>query len=113
VLPAVTRRVGQEIGRRLERLGLAAKASYRSSSYGSIREMPHGGDLLSIMPRLMMAGDLLRGASLPIVSPERPAGLIRPRDRVPPRHRAGLLGCASRLCRRMAERGLVAPARET
>lgn len=80
VLPTVTQRVGQEIERLLARLGLEPAASYRSSSYGFIREMLHGGDVLAIMPRLMMAGDLLRGTlrivPLPIAAPERPAGLI-------------------------------------
>jgi len=84
VLPTVTQRMGQEIERLLQRLGLAPATSYRSSSAGFIREMLFGGDFLSIMPRLMMVGDLLRGtlrlAPLPIPSPERPAGLIRRAD---------------------------------
>lgn len=80
VLPTVTQRMGQEIEQLLHRLGLAPRTSYRSSSAGFIREMLYGGDFLSIMPRLMMVGDVLRGslrlAPLPIASPERPAGLI-------------------------------------
>jgi len=84
VLPTVTQRMGQEIERLLQRLGLAPARSYRSSSAGFIREMLFGGDFLSIMPRLMMVGDILRGtlrlAPLPIPSPERPAGLIRRAD---------------------------------
>jgi LysR family transcriptional regulator, pca operon transcriptional activator len=51
--------------------------------------MLHGTDLLSVMPRLMMVGDLLRGTlrmvPLPIPAPDRPAGLILPRgDRALP-----------------------------
>jgi len=84
VLPTVTQRMGQEIEQLLRRLGLAPRTSYRSSSAGFIREMLYGGDFLSIMPRLMMVGDVLRGslrlAPLPIASPERPAGLIRRGD---------------------------------
>ena len=42
-----------------------------------------GGDSVAVMPKLMMVGDLLRGAlqlaPLPIAAPERPAGLIRRR----------------------------------
>ena len=69
------------------------QSSLRSSSYGFIREMLLATDLISIMPRLMMAGDLLRGAlrvvPLPIPAPDRPAGLIMPRDRaLPPAGRA-------------------------
>lgn len=73
VLPTVTQRVGQEIETLLAALGLAPTASLRSSSYGFIREMLHGTDLISIMPRLMMAGDLVRG-TLGIVPPDRRAG---------------------------------------
>ena len=46
--------------------------------------MLHGTDLLSVMPRLMMVGDLLRGTlrvvPLPVPARDRPAGLILPRD---------------------------------
>lgn len=84
VLPTATQRMGQEIEQLLHRLGLAPRAAYRSSSASFIREMLYGGDFLSIMPRLMMVGDILRGslrlAPLPIASPERPAGLIRRGD---------------------------------
>ena len=84
VLPTITQRVGQEIERLLAELGLEAATAFRSSSYGFIREMLLGGDCVAIMPRLMMVGDLLRGAlrlaPLPIEAAERPAGLIRRRD---------------------------------
>ena len=44
--------------------------------------MLHATDLISVMPRLMMVGDLLRGTlrvvPLPIPAPDRPAGLILP-----------------------------------
>ncbi len=88
VLPTVTQRVGQEIETLLSALGLTPAASLRSSSYGFIREMLHGTDLISIMPRLMMAGDLVRGTlrvvPLPFAAPERHAGLILRRDRTLP-----------------------------
>jgi LysR family pca operon transcriptional activator len=84
VLPTITQRVGQEIERILADLGLEAATAFRSSSYGFIREMLLGGDCVAIMPKLMMVGDLLRGAlklaPLPIEAPERPAGLIRRRS---------------------------------
>jgi len=88
VLPTITQRVGQEIESLLARLGLEPAPSMRSSSHGFIREMLHGADVLSVMPRLMMVGDLLRGTlrivPLPIAAPERPAGLILARDRALP-----------------------------
>lgn len=85
VLPTVSQRVGQEIDWILQRLGLEPTVAYRSSSYGFIREMLFGGDFVSIMPSLMMAGDLMRGslklAPLPIPAEVRLAGIIRPAGR--------------------------------
>lgn len=82
VLPTITQRVGQEIEHMLALLGIDPATFLRSSSHGFIREMLHGTDLLSVMPRLMMVGDLLRGTlrmvPLPIPAPDRPAGLILP-----------------------------------
>ena len=84
VLPTITQRVGREIEHLLSLLGLDPATALRSSSYGFIREMLHGTDSLSIMPRLLMVGDLLRGTlrvvPLPIPAPDRPAGLILPRE---------------------------------
>jgi LysR family pca operon transcriptional activator len=85
VLPTVSQRVGQEIEHFLSTLSLPPSASLRSSSIGFIREMLHSTDYVTIAPRLMMAGDLLRGSirvvPLPIATPSRPAGLIYRRDR--------------------------------
>ncbi len=80
LLPSVSQRVADETGQLLALLGLDSRASHRSSSFGFIREMLHETDSLSVMPQLMMAGDLLRGSlvviPVPVVSPSRPAGLI-------------------------------------
>jgi LysR family transcriptional regulator, pca operon transcriptional activator len=85
VLPTVSQRVGQEIDWILQRLGLERTVAYRSSSYGFIREMLFGGDFVSIVPSLMMAGDLVRGSlklvPLPIPAAVRLAGVIRPAGR--------------------------------
>ena len=85
VLPTVGQRVGLEIEHLLALLGLQPTGSLRSSSYGFIREMLHATDLISVMPRLMMVGDLLRGTlkvvPLPIPAPDRPAGLILSSER--------------------------------
>lgn len=87
VLPTVSQRVGQEIDRLLALLGLPRDAPLRSSSYGFIREMLLASDAVSIMPRSMMVGDLLRGAlrvvPLPVPAPPRPAGVILPADPPP------------------------------
>ena len=110
VLPTITQRVGQEIEGLLVSLGLAPDAPMRSSSYGFIREMLHGTNMLSAMPRLMMVGDLLRGTlrvvPLPITAPDRPAGLILPRARpLPPAGRA-FVACLRAYVAELAERGL-------
>lgn len=85
LLPTVTQRVGQEIEHLLSLLDLSINQSLRSNSYGFIREMMHDTDMLSVMPRLLMLGDLLRGSlrvvPLPVPAPDRPAGLILPGDR--------------------------------
>jgi LysR family pca operon transcriptional activator len=86
-LPTVSQRVGQEIEHLLALLGLAPDAALRSSSYGFIREMLLATDHISVMPRSMMAGDLLRGTlrivPLPVPAPPRPAGLVLPADPPP------------------------------
>lgn len=83
ILPTVSQRVGREIDALLILLGLNQLSTLRASSYGFIREMLHATDSIAIMPRLMMAGDLLRGTlrvvPLPVAAPPRPAGLILPR----------------------------------
>jgi LysR family transcriptional regulator, pca operon transcriptional activator len=82
VLPTITQRVGQEIEHALARIGLAAEPALRSSSYGLIREMLLATDLVSVMPRSMMLGDLLRGdvrvVPLAVSAEARPAGLVLP-----------------------------------
>jgi LysR family pca operon transcriptional activator len=87
VLPTVSQRVGQEIDQLLALLGLPGDVPLRSSSYGFIREMLLASDCLSIMPRSMMVGDLLRGTlkvvPLPVPAPPRPAGIILPAEPPP------------------------------
>lgn len=87
VLPTVSQRVGQEIDQVLTLLGLPRDVALRSSSYGFIREMLLASECISIMPRSMMVGDLLRGGlkvvPLPVPAPPRPAGLIRAAEPAP------------------------------
>jgi LysR family transcriptional regulator, pca operon transcriptional activator len=114
VLPTVSQLVGQEIEHLLALLGLEPSPSLRSSSYGFIREMLHATDLISIMPRLMMLGDLLRGTlrivPLPIPAPDRPAGLILPRDRTLPPPARVFVGCLRVYIREIVTRGVTPPA---
>ena len=111
VLPTVSQRVGQEIEHLLSLLGLEPATSIRSSSYGFIREMLHASDLMSMMPRLMMVGDLLRGTlrvvPLPVPAPPRPAGLILPqRTGLTPAGRA-FIACLRAYVEEIGQRGLL------
>lgn len=84
VLPTMTQRLGQEIETIRAALGLDGTATLRSTSYEFIREMLHGTDMLTIVPRLVMAGDLRRGTlrvvPVPVAGPRRTAGLILSRS---------------------------------
>lgn len=110
VLPTVSQRVGQEIEQLLALLGLSPAAPTRSSSHGFIREMLLATDSLSVMPRLMMAGDLLRGAlrvvPLPIPAPPRPAGLILPPGAAPSPAALGFLAALREHLAEITAKGL-------
>jgi LysR family pca operon transcriptional activator len=112
ILPTVSQRVGQEIETLLDLLALSPAVSLRASSYGFIREMLHATDLVSVMPRLMMAGDLLRGTlrvvPLPVHAPPRPAGLILPRDRPLPPAGHAFVTCLRAHVAEFGQRGLIA-----
>jgi LysR family transcriptional regulator, pca operon transcriptional activator len=109
VLPTVSQRVGQEIEHLLSLLGLSGGVPLRSS-YGFIREMLLATDHLSVMPRLMMVGDLLRGAlsvvPLPIPAPPRPAGLILPANPPPSPAAAAFIAGLRGYIGEIAARGL-------
>ncbi|WP_043834818.1 LysR family transcriptional regulator [Muricoccus aerilatus] len=112
ILPTVSQRVGQEIEGLVALLDLAPTTSLRSSSYGFIREMLHATDLIAVMPRLMMAGDLLRGTLrvVPLLAPAppRPAGLILPQDRPMPPGGLAFIACLRAHVAEIGERGLAA-----
>jgi LysR family transcriptional regulator, pca operon transcriptional activator len=113
VLPTLTQRVGQEIENLLSALGLGSTTSLRSSSYGFIREMLYGTDLISMMPRLLMVGDLMRGTlrivPLPIAASNRPAGLILPRMRALPAAGRAFVSCLRAYVAELAELGIAPP----
>jgi LysR family pca operon transcriptional activator len=113
VLPTVTQRVGQDTEHLLSMLGMNPAQSLRSNSYGFIREMMHDTDMLSVMPRLMMVGDLLRGSlrvvPLPVPAPDRPAGLILPRDRELPPAGNAFIAALRRYVDEISEQGLLPP----
>jgi LysR family pca operon transcriptional activator len=79
-LPTVSSLLGQEIDNLLAKMEIDPGGPIRSSSLGFIREMMQSSEVVSIMPSLLLAGDILRGsiraAPLPIEAPPRPAGII-------------------------------------
>jgi LysR family pca operon transcriptional activator len=86
VLPCLEQRMGQEVDQVLTSFGdRLPKPLLRASSLSFIRELVLSGDVLAILPRLTMAGDLLRGTirvvPVDIRTPPRPAGLITLRHR--------------------------------
>lgn len=84
VLPTVSQRVGREIDGLLAEMGVLPRQPLRSSSAAMIREILYATDSVAVMPHMLLAGDLLRGAMrlLPIEAEARPrpAGLIRRGD---------------------------------
>lgn len=112
VLPTVSQRVGQEIDQVLALLGLPRDVALRSSSYGFIREMLLASDCLSVMPRSMMVGDLMRGAlrvvPLPVPAPPRPAGIIRPAEPPPSAAAAAFIAALQDHAAAVAAHGLAA-----
>jgi LysR family transcriptional regulator, pca operon transcriptional activator len=72
--------------------------------------MLHSTDLISIMPRLMMVGDLLRGTlrvvPLPVPAPRRPAGLIYSRNRALPPAGTIFVECLMAYLAEIAAKGL-------
>jgi LysR family pca operon transcriptional activator len=109
VLPTVSQRVGQEIDQVLALLGLPRDVALRSSSYGFIRETLLASDALSIMPRSMMVGDLLRGSlrvlPLPVPAPPRPAGIVRPAEPPPSPATAAFIAALREHVAEIAARG--------
>lgn len=90
VLPEFSQRIAHDIEHFMASIELAAPpGSIRSTSRGFIREMVLGSDMVTVMPRMVMGGDLLRGQVrlVPLSAPlmARPAGVItNPRRGVSP-----------------------------
>ncbi len=111
VLPTMTQRMGQEIERLLDERGVMPASCLRSSSVGFIRELLHTTDMLTICPRMMMGGDLLRGTLrvVPIViaTSPRPAGVIRSAARATPPNAETLVAGLRTYLATLSARGLV------
>ncbi len=111
VLPTMSQRMGQEIEHLLHARGLVPASCLRSSSVGFIRELLHTTDTLTVCPRMMMGGDLLRGTiqvvKLAVGTALRPAGVIRSGHRAPAANAETLVGALRAYLGTMSSRGLV------
>lgn len=111
VLPTMTQRMGQEIERLLDESAVMPSNCLRSSSVGFIRELLYATDTLTICPRMMMGGDLLRGTMrvvpIGLTTAPRPAGVIRSATRPTPANAETLVGALRAYLATLSARGLV------
>lgn len=112
VLPSLEQRLGQEIDGVIASSGLAMPSSLlRSTSISFIRELVLSSDFVTILPRLMLAGDIGRGAAgivpLALHSGRRPAGIITLRHRRRPPGVAALLAALREHLRELRATGLL------
>lgn len=112
VLPSLEQRLGQEIDAVIAYSGLGVPpAPLRSSSISFIRELVLTSDYVTVLPRLMLAGDLGRGAvrvaPVAMVSGSRPAGIITLRHRRRPPSVAALLAALREHLRELRATGLL------
>jgi LysR family transcriptional regulator, pca operon transcriptional activator len=98
VIPTLGQRIGRDIDRVLATLGMGLPTgTLRASSITFIREMLLTGDAVTLIPRLMLRGDIDRAlmAVVPLALdlPPRPAGIIRLPGRVPAPGVAAVTDC--------------------
>lgn len=94
VLPTLAQRIGQDVDLALRANGLQPEvAPVRASSTSFIREMLFATDYLTVLSRLTLVGDVMRGGlrlvPYPIATGARPGGIIlRPGAAIAPAVRA-------------------------
>jgi LysR family pca operon transcriptional activator len=110
VIPTLGQRIGRDIDLALAAIGLVPPAgTLRVSSVIVIREMLLAGDAVTLIPRLMLRGDIDRGivAEVPLpldLLPPRPAGIIRVPDRPATPGMAAVVECLREVVGRLEER---------
>ena len=85
VLPTYSERFGPEIEAFAAKVGLRPSNLVRSGSVGFLCEILQSSDTVTVLPVLMVAGQLQRGelrtVPVSVEQPERPGGLIWPAER--------------------------------
>ena len=85
VLPTYSQRFGPEIEAFTQAVGLRPSPLVRSGSVGFLCEILRSSDMVTVLPALMVAGDLQRGGlrvvPVPVRQPNRPGGIIWSADR--------------------------------
>lgn len=111
VLPSLHQKVGAEIERMLLHAGVALPTPLRSSDFFFIREIVLSSDLVTILPRGILAGDLSRGlietVATTIPSPALPVGLVSARGRPRLPGLAALVSALRAYTKEMRESGLI------
>ncbi|GAB4064445.1 LysR family transcriptional regulator [Ancylobacter sonchi] len=112
VLPSLEQRLGQEVDSVLAYSNLLpGTPPLRSTSISFIRELILSSDFVTVLPRLMLAGDLTRGAvrlvPVALVSVSRPAGIVSLRHRRRPASVLALLAALRGHLRELQKTGLL------
>ncbi len=110
-LPNVSQRIGMEIEHIVVQLAQDVRPVFRSSSHGFIRETLLSSDTLSIMPSLLVLGDLhrgyLRGAPIPVPTQPRRAGITYRKGRPLPAAALAFADALRTYIREIEDQGLV------
>ena len=114
VLPSLEQRLGQEVDTALTGAGFTLpEALLRSTSTSFIRELVLSSDFVTVLPRLMLAGDIARGtiALVPValVAGGRPAGIVTLRNRRHPPAVAALVQALREHVQVLRRSGLLDP----
>jgi LysR family transcriptional regulator, pca operon transcriptional activator len=111
VLPSLHQKVGVEIERLLLNAGISLPTALRSSDFFFIREIVLSSDLVTILPRGILAGDLSRRlvetVATTFPSHVLPVGLVSPRGRPRLPGLIALVGALRSYTREMRESGLI------
>lgn len=112
VLPALFQKVGEEIARALIDIGVPpSPTTLRSNDFFFIRETLLSTDLVTVLPRVILAGDISRGLIKTVATTfppnVRPVGLVSLRGRPRPAGIAALAKSLRAYTREMRQNGFI------